>query len=91
MELAEGKRQLPWQILLYAILSQKGEDNTVSYDLLQEIGLIFCMSDMEVIDTCKIIEAHYINEIRYSDTAGIRQLQFLMKINKEEVLNKYYG
>jgi hypothetical protein len=87
----EGKRQLPWQIFLYAILSLKGNDNTISYDLLQEIGLIFCMSDMEVIEMCKIIEAHHIDDIRYSDTAGIRQLQFLNKISNEEVLNKYYG
>lgn len=86
----EGKRQLPWQIFLYAILSLKGKDNTVSYDLLQEIGLMFCMNDLEVIEMCKIIEAHLIDDIRYSDTAGIRQLQFLGEISSEEVLDKYY-
>ncbi|WP_027449535.1 DUF4007 family protein [Xylanibacter brevis] len=87
----EGKRRLPWQIFLYAILSLKGKDNTVSYDLLQEIGLIFCMNDMEVIEMCKIIEAHHINDVRYSDTAGIRQLQFLNEMSCEEALNEYYG
>ena len=87
----EGKRQLPWQIFLYAILTMKGEDNTVSYDLLQEIGLVFCMNDMEVIEMCKIIEAHHIDDLRYSDTAGIRQLQFINEINSEAVLNEYYG
>lgn len=86
----EGKRQLPWQIFLYAILSLKGKDNTVSYDLLQEIGLMFCMNDIEVIEMCKIIEVHFIDDIRYSDTAGIRQLQFLGKISSKEVLDKYY-
>lgn len=87
----EGKRQLPWQIFLYAILSLKGKDNTICYDLLQEAGLIFCMNDMEVIEMCKIIESHNIGDIRYSDTAGIRQLQILNEISNEEVLNKYYG
>lgn len=87
----EGKRQLPWQIFLYAVLTMKGEDNTVSYDLLQEIGLMFCMNDMEVIEMCKIIEAHHIDDLRYSDTAGIRQLQFINEINSEAVLNEYYG
>lgn len=87
----EGKRQLPWQIFLYAVLTLKGEDNTVSYDLLQEIGLMFCMNDMEVIEMCKIIEAHHIDDLRYSDTAGIRQLQFINEINSEAVLNEYYG
>lgn len=86
----EGKRQIPWQMFLYAILSLKGKDNTVSYDLLQEIGLIFCMNDMEVIEMCKIIEAHNYENVRYSDTAGIRQLQFINEPNSEEVLNEYY-
>ena len=40
---------------------------------------------------CKIIEAHHIDDIRYSDTAGIRQLQFINEISNERVLNEYYG
>lgn len=87
----EGKRQIPYEIFLYAILCLKGEDNTVSYDLLQEIGLMFCMNDMEVISMCKTIEEKYSNYVRYSDTAGIRQVQFINEISKEEVLNGYYG
>lgn len=87
----EGKRQLPWQIFLYAILTQKGNDNTVSYDLLQEIGLMFCMNDMEVIEMCKTIESYHNDKVRYTDTAGIRQLQFLKEISSEGVLNEYYG
>lgn len=87
----KGKRQLPWQIFLYAILTKKKNDNTVSYDLLQEIGLIFCMNDMEVIDMCKVIESHYPNEIRYSETAGIRQLQFINELCHNNVLDEYYG
>jgi len=86
-----GKRQLPWQIFLYAILNLKGDDNTVDYDLLQKIGLIFCMNDIEVIEICKYIESHYSNEVRYSETAGIRQLQFINEISKERVLDEYYG
>lgn len=87
----EGKRQVSWHVFLYAVLTMKGKDNTVSYDLLQEIGLVFCMNDMEVIEMCKIIEAHYPDSVRYSDTAGIRQLQFINEISSEEVLNEYYG
>lgn len=87
----EGRRQVPWQIFLYAILSLKGKDNTVGYDLLQEIGLMFCMNDMEVIAMCKTIEQKHAAEVRYSDTAGIRQLQFIKEIGNEEVLNEYYG
>lgn len=87
----EGKRQIPWQIFLYAIIAMKGTDNTVSYDMLQEIGLIFCMNDLEVIDMCKTIQENHSQAVRYSDTAGIKQLQFIQEITCEEALEEYYG
>lgn len=87
----EGKRQIPWQIFLYAIITMKGKDMTVSYDLLQDIGLMFCMNDMEVIDMCQTIDRIKTEYVRYSDTAGIRQLQFIEELNSEEILNEYYG
>ena len=87
----EGKRHIPWQIFLYAIITMKGKDMTVSYDLLQDIGLMFCMNDMEVIDMCQTIERIKTEYVRYSDTAGIRQLQFIEELNSEEILNEYYG
>lgn len=87
----EGKRQIPWQIFLYAIITMKGKDMTVSYDLLQDIGLMFCMNDMEVIDMCQTIERIKTEYVRYSDTAGIRQLQFIEELNSKEILNEYYG
>lgn len=87
----EGKRQIPWQIFLYAIIKTKGKDMTVSYDTLLELGLTFCMSDMEVIEMCKTIVEHHEDAITYSDVAGIRQLHFLNNLNEKEVLNEYYG
>lgn len=87
----DGKRQVPWQVFLYAVITLKGDDNTVGYDLLQEIGLMFCMNDMEVIEMCKIIEAHHAEDVTYNDVAGIRQLQFMNDITPEEALDEYYG
>ena len=87
----EGKRQIPWQVFLYSILTIKGKDNTVDYDRLQELGLVFCMSDIEIIEMCKIIETKHPNDIRYSDTAGLRQLQFVNNLAAENILNEYYG
>ena len=52
---------------------------------------MFCMNDIEVIEMCKTIEFNHHEVIRYSDTAGIRQMQFLNEISVEEVLNEYYG
>ena len=45
----EGKRTVPTEIFLYAVLWMKGSDRTVSYDTLQNVGLVFCMTAMEVI------------------------------------------
>ena len=52
---------------------------------------MFCMNDIEVIEMCKIIEAHHFDDVRYSDTAGIKQLQFINEINSEDALEEYYG
>ena len=87
----EGKRQIPWQVFLYAVIKSKGADMTVSYDTLQELGLMFCMNDMEVIEMCKTIVEHHEDTMAYSDVAGIRQLHFLKNLNEEEVLDEYYG
>ena len=87
----EGKRQIPWQIFLYAVIKTKGNDMAVSYDTLQEIGLMFCMSDIEVIEICNVIVEHYEGMISYSDVAGIRQLLFIKNFKEVDILNEYYG
>ena len=88
----EGKRKVPMEIFLYAILHEKGNDKSVSYDTLQEIGLMFCMTDAEVIDMAQSIGEHYSEYVQYSDNAGIRQLLFKegSSLKDIEVLDKYY-
>ncbi len=86
----EGKRQLPLAILLYAIAKEKGNDNSVDYDTLQSIGNIFCLNDMELIAMLTAIQAKYPDVLRYSDTAGLRQVQFLKAVNLYQVLTYYY-
>lgn len=87
----EGKRRVPSEIFLYAILTMKGADNTVSYDILQDVGLLFCMNDMEVISMCREIESNRPDSVKYSDTAGVRQLLFIKNLNPLDILNEYYG
>lgn len=87
----EGKRTVPWQIFLFAIVTLRGKDNTVNFDVLQDTGLIFCMNDMEVIEMCKEIESHHSHDVRYSDIAGIRQIQFINSISPMSILNEYYN
>lgn len=88
----EGKRKIPMEIFLYAILHEKGNDKSVSYDTLQEIGLMFCMTDAEVIDMAQSIGEHYSEYVQYSDNAGIRQLLFKegSSLKDIDVLDKYY-
>ena len=88
----EGKRKVPMEIFLYAILQEKCKDKSVSYDTLQEIGLMFCMTDAEVIDMAQSIGEHYSEYVQYSDNAGIRQLLFKegSSLKDIDVLDKYY-
>lgn len=84
----EGKRQLPLAILLYAISREKGDDSSVDYDILQTIGNMFCLNDMELITMLMAIQAKYPDLLRYSDTAGLRQVQFLKPITSSQVLTQ---
>ena len=87
----EGKRQVTPEIFFYGLLMMKGEDNTVPYDVLQTLGLIFCMTDLETIDMLKLLSEKYSDYVTYSDVAGIRQMQFTNEIPPYQVLNDYYG
>ncbi len=87
----EGKRPIPPDILLYAILKEKGNDNSVEYDTLQDIGLVFCMNDMETVAALAALQEQYPDHIRYSDTAGLRQLQFTNIISPDTALDHYYS
>lgn len=86
----EGKRQVTPEIFFYGLVKLKGEERTVPYELLQELGLIFCMSDLETISMLKYIAEKYSNFVNYSDVAGIRQMQFIQDIDPMMVLNNYY-
>ena len=86
----EGKRQLPFVILLFAITKEKGDDNSVDYDTLQNIGNMFCLNDMELITMLMAIQVKFPDLLRYTDTAGLRQVQFLKQVSPNEVLTYYY-
>ncbi|MGN0032597.1 MAG: DUF4007 family protein [Candidatus Limimorpha sp.] len=87
----DGKRQVIPEIFLFALLTVKDKsDNTIPYETLYEIGLIFCMTDLEVIDMLKLLSESYADSLTYSDVAGIRQLQFTKQMNAKHVLEKYY-
>lgn len=88
----EGKRSVPLEIFFFAILMMKGEDRTVAYDTLQNVGLVFCMTDIEVIEMMRQIDSVYSDYVQYSDNSGICQLLFKegKKIDPIDLLNRYY-
>ena len=90
----EGKRKVEKEIFLNALLMLKERegDNTLSYDTIQdEIGLTFCMQDIETIEMLKLLSKDYSQYVSYNDNAGIRIVQFTNDLNKERVLNDYYN
>ena len=66
------------------------EDSTIPFDLLQEVGLIFCMTDLEVIDMLRLLSEKYSASMAYSDVAGIRQLQITQQIDPKVLIDQYY-
>ena len=86
----EGKRKVEKEIFLYALLMLKERegDNTLSYDTIQdEIGLTFCMQDIETIEMLKLLSKEYSQYVSYNDNAGIRIVQFTNDLNKERLQN----
>jgi len=87
----EGKRNVTPEIFMYAIIKMKGEEMSVPYDTLQDIGLIFCMNNDEIINTIQVLVEKFQDYINYSDIAGIRQIQFTKELKAKVVLDKYYS
>lgn len=86
----EGKRQVPPEIFLFGIMKTKGEQMTISFDMMQDVGLIFSMNNLEIIDMAKKLADIFPEYLDYNENAGIRQLQFTKELTPKYVLDKYY-
>lgn len=78
-------------IILYSILDRKGSDMTVSFDVILELSLLFCIPITKFISIVKQIESEYNGSIVYTDNSGIKNIHFIDDIDKFEVLDKYYS
>ncbi|MBR0183524.1 MAG: DUF4007 family protein [Bacteroidaceae bacterium] len=87
---SEGKAAVIPEIFLYGLLAIKGEDNSIPFDTLQELGLIFCMTDLETIDMLRLLTERYSDVLHYSDVAGIRQVQIIKQVEPHDILSHYY-
>lgn len=87
---SEGKASVIPEIFLYGLLVIKGKDNSIPFDTLQELGLIFCMTDLETIDMLRFLSERYSDVLHYSDVAGIRQVQIIKQVKPHDILSYYY-
>lgn len=82
---------VPAEVFLYAIISYKDQGaSSVSFELLQELSLIFCMDNNELIEMVARVCALYSKDIVFSDNAGIKELQFKQEFDKIDILKNYY-
>lgn len=88
----DGKVTLSPDIFFFAVLMEKGTDTALGYDdTLRRIGLIFCMTEKDIINCLKSIAEKYSDSVVYSDIAGVRQLLFTKDVAPEEILRRYYA
>ena len=78
------------EIILYSLIDIKGDDNTVSFDKLKELSLIFCMPLTDLIESIRKLEASEKYGLHYTDNSGIKNVQFTRNIGKFDVLRDYY-
>jgi hypothetical protein len=62
----------------------------IDYDDIQKIGLIFCMTDLEIISMLKRLSKKYPEYLAYSEHAGIRQLFINKEFDLQQILDNYY-
>lgn len=78
------------EIILYALLKMRGNDYTISFDVLHDIALIFCLEITTLIDIIRHIEKSFPGMLVFSDNSGIKNVQILRNIEETSVLNHYY-
>ena len=79
------------EILLYALLDYKGQDTTISIDIMQALSLLFGLTLSGFIDKVREITELFPDSIAYSDNSGIKNIQFLKPIDKDVVLINYFS
>ncbi len=78
------------EIILFSLIKMKGNDHTVSFDLLQELCLIFGLKMTNLIDIIHTLEVMFPSTLVFTDNSGIKNVQFLWNIDEWDALNHYY-
>ncbi len=78
-------------ILLYALLDYKGEDNTISLDGMQEVALIFCLSLTNLVELIRKIVVLHPEDLSFTDNSGVKNLHFVHDVDASSILYHYYS
>jgi len=91
----ENKAQvdLPAEVVLFSILDNPSYGKSISFkDLLSGYnspGMVFALNEEGLLSKIEGITSRY-KSITFTESAGVRELQFRRTINKFDVLNGYY-
>ena len=86
----DTRSDVPSLIFLYALLVKFEERNSISFEDIAELALIFCLTNNDLLNIINHLCDLYPSEIVFSDVAGIKELQFRATLNPIEVLDRYY-
>ena len=92
--ISSERGDLPWQLILFCILDDSGELMISFNDLMTKpngVGLVFALSADCLMKKINEIVDNYHKTIHFTNDNGIREIQFLRRPNKWDVLGKYYG
>ena len=84
------KKDIAQEIVLFALIRMKGEDRTVSFDILQKLSLIFGLPMTILIEIIRDLETTFPDTLVFTDNSGIKNVQFIREINVFDALNHYY-
>lgn len=86
----DTRSDVPSLIFLYALLVKFEGRNSISFEDITELALIFCLTNNDLLDIINYLCDLYPSEIVFSDVAGIKELQFKATLNSIDVLDRYY-
>ncbi|MBQ2395589.1 MAG: DUF4007 family protein [Bacteroidales bacterium] len=86
----ENKTNVPPKIFLYALLHSFHDNNSISFEMMRDLALIFCLTNNDLLNIIKQLCIDYSGILVFSDVAGIKELQIKGELSKDEVLKNYY-
>lgn len=77
-------------VVLFALFDRKGNDTTLSNDVLQELALLFCLPFGTFAEILQQLAERFQELIAYTDNSGVKNVQFLKEADKYELIRTYY-